>query len=76
MATQTAVQTTRKTCFFCKRPQDDIDFREVAVLEKYLSGWGKIKSARETGTCARHQRKLSHAIKASRQMALIPYTRR
>lgn len=67
---------TKKTCFFCKKNLNDIDYRDVALLEKYLSNWAKIKPGRESGTCAKHQRKLARALKAARYMALLPYVRR
>lgn len=65
-----------KTCFFCKKGVNEIDYRDIAVLEKYLSHWGKLKPRRDSGTCAKHQRKLTRAVKNARYMALLPYSRR
>jgi small subunit ribosomal protein S18 len=51
-----------------------IDFKDVARLRRYLSDRAKIEPRRKTGTCARHQRGLSEALKRARFMALLPYT--
>jgi len=52
---------------------DHIDYKRVDVLKKYLSDRGKIRSSRKTGTCAKHQRRLTVAIKRARYLALLPY---
>jgi len=54
----------------------EIDYKEVGRLSKqrYISDRGKIEPRRKTGTCAKHQRRLSVALKQARQMALLPYT--
>ncbi|MBM2820967.1 MAG: rpsR [Candidatus Berkelbacteria bacterium] len=65
----------KKQCQFCRRKVDRIDFRDVGLLMKFLSSWSKIKAGRDTGTCSRHQRELSDAIKRARFMALMPYVR-
>ncbi|MDO8513796.1 MAG: 30S ribosomal protein S18 [bacterium] len=69
-----ARQSKYKQCAFCKKRIDEIDFKDVAVIQKYITSWGKIKSIRESGSCAKHQRSLSHAIKRARFMALLAYT--
>jgi small subunit ribosomal protein S18 len=51
----------------------EIDYKDVARLRRYLSERSKIEPRRKTGTCARHQRGLSAAIKRARHMALLPY---
>lgn len=66
----------RKYCGFCKDKVDYIDYKDVNLLKRYLSEKGKIKPRRVTGNCTQHQHRLSAAIKRSREMALIPYTRR
>jgi small subunit ribosomal protein S18 len=63
-----------KVCKFCKDPDIYIDYKEISLLERYLSLRGKILPRRATGVCAKHQRKLASAIKLARQMALLPYT--
>jgi len=53
---------------------DHIDYKEVSRLRRYISERGKILPRRVTGTCARHQRTLTQALKRARQIALIPFT--
>jgi len=65
-----------KICTFCSEPQLPIDYKAVALLQKFISDRGKILPRRRTGTCARHQRQLSAAVKHARFMALLPYVRR
>jgi small subunit ribosomal protein S18 len=64
----------RKVCAFCVEKIDDIDYKEVARLRRYISERGKILPRRVTGTCARHQRRLTVALKRARHIALLPYT--
>ena len=64
----------RKVCSFCVDRVEAIDYKDVARLRKYVSERGKILSRRATGTCARHQRALTTAIKRARHIALLPYT--
>ena len=66
----------KRQCAFCRRKVDFIDFRETNTIMKYLSPWSKIKPGRDTGTCAKHQRMLTEAIKRARFMALMPYVKR
>ena len=63
----------KKKCFFCKKNISEILDTDVTVLSKFISSWGKIKRRKETGLCAKHQRKLSKAIKRARIMALLPF---
>jgi small subunit ribosomal protein S18 len=63
----------RKVCAFCVDKVQDIDYKDIPRLRKYLSERAKIEPRRKTGTCARHQRALSVAIKRARHMALLPY---
>ena len=67
-------RTRRKVCAFCVDHVREIDYKDVARLRRYLSDRGKIEPRRKTGTCAKHQRRLSTALKNARQMALLPYT--
>jgi small subunit ribosomal protein S18 len=62
-------------CPFCQSGKDP-DYKEVEVLKKYLSDQGKILKHLRTGVCAKHQRKLSKAIKRARFLALLPFTTR
>jgi small subunit ribosomal protein S18 len=64
----------RKVCAFCVDRVDDIDYKDAGKLRRYLSDRGKIEPRRKTGTCAKHQRRLSVALKRARHLALLPYT--
>ncbi len=63
----------RKPCAFCLEQMEYIDYKNVEVVSKFINAHGKILPSRVTGTCARHQRLLSTAIKRARIMALIPF---
>lgn len=65
----------RKFCFFCKE-EVPIDYKNIDLLKRFVSDKGKIRSRRSTGTCAKHQRKVSKAIKRAREIALLPYVKR
>ena len=63
----------RKVCAFCAAKIEMIDYKDTQRLRRYLSERGKIVPRRVTGTCARHQRQLTTAIKRARHLALLPY---
>lgn len=67
---------TRKQCNFCRKKIEVIDFHDAGALSRYLTPWVKMKSARDTGTCSKHQRRLSEAIKRARFLGLMPYVKR
>ncbi len=67
-------RSRRKVCNFCANKVETIDFMDQVTLKKYVSESGKILPKRMTGTCAKHQRELTTAIKRARQLALLPYT--
>ena len=64
----------RKVCQFCVDKIDYIDYKDVARLRRCMSERAKILPRRVTGTCARHQRDLTMAIKRARHLALLPYS--
>lgn len=64
----------RKVCSFCVDQVENIDYKDIAKLRRYTSERGKILPRRVTGTCAKHQRKLTLAIKRARHLALLPYS--
>jgi len=65
--------TRRKYCRFCANKELVIDYKNIDMIRQFTSDVGKIDPARVTGTCAKHQRKLTAEIKRARQMALVPY---
>ena len=64
----------KKVCKFCASDAKAIDYKDVATLKEYISERGKILPRRVTGTCARHQRAITTAVKRARNIALLPYT--
>lgn len=64
----------RKVCTFCVDKIQHIDYKDIARLRRFTSERGKILPRRMSGTCAKHQRQLSTAIKRARTIALMPYT--
>ena len=64
----------KKVCGFCVDKVENIDYKDIARLRRYMSERGKILPRRVTGTCARHQRELTVAIKRARYLSLLPYT--
>lgn len=64
----------KKTCQFCVDKVTAIDYKDVAKLRRYLTERAKIVPRRMSGTCAKHQRQLTTAIKRARIIALLPFT--
>ena len=67
------IRRRKKVCVFCGK-EKDIDYKDVALLRKYISERGKILPRRITGNCAKHQRELTVSIKRARHVAILPYT--
>jgi len=65
-----------KQCFFCSQNLKEIDYKDLDTLRKFVSSQAKIVDPLHTGVCAKHQRKLSEAVKRARFMGLLPYVRR
>lgn len=63
-------------CFFCSQDKKNIDYKEVDLLRRFVSGQAKIIDPRHTGTCAKHQRMLAQAVKRARFMGLLAFVRR
>lgn len=63
----------RRSCKFCEEHTSVIDYKEVKLLKMFVSERGKIIPRRITGTCARHQRRLTTSIKRARNIALLPF---
>jgi small subunit ribosomal protein S18 len=64
----------RKVCGFCVDNIGEVDYKDISRLRRYISERGKIEPRRKLGTCARHQRSLTTAIKRARHVALLPFT--
>jgi small subunit ribosomal protein S18 len=63
----------RKPCPYCKDKVEQVDYKDTAVLRKFISEKGKIRSRRITGACRRHQSQVARADKRARERALRPY---
>ena len=63
----------KKVCAFCSDKVENIDYKDISRLRRYLSERAKIVPRRVTGTCAHHQRQLTVAIKRARHLAMLPY---
>ncbi|MCR5585746.1 MAG: 30S ribosomal protein S18 [Lachnospiraceae bacterium] len=68
------IRRRKKVCAFCAENLNEISYKDVKKLSRYVSERGKILPRRITGTCAKHQRALTTAIKRARHVALMPYT--
>ncbi len=64
----------RKVCKFCADKIDDINYKDVKLLQPFVPERAKVLPRRISGTCAMHQRKLRTAIMRARVLALLPYT--
>lgn len=59
-------------CYFCENNLNKLDYKDVAVLRRFVTLQGKIKPPRKTGTCTRHQRVVARAVKRARTLAILP----
>jgi len=73
-ATPYLQEQKRRACKFCIEKIESVDYKDVGVLKQFLSDRGKIVPRRISGNCARHQRRLTLAIKRSRNIALISFS--
>ena len=64
----------KKVCSFCVDKVEQIDYKDVAKLRRYITERGKILPRRISGNCANHQRQVTVAIKRARKIALLPFT--
>ena len=62
-----------KSCVICESGVRVVDYKDEKTLSRFVTERGKILPARLSGTCARHQRQLSTAVKRARELALLPY---
>ncbi|MFH0828747.1 MAG: 30S ribosomal protein S18 [Candidatus Kerfeldbacteria bacterium] len=63
-----------KVCHFCVNAINDIDYKDLRTIQRFMTSYAKIASRHRTGTCAKHQRRLAEAIKRARFMALVPFS--
>jgi len=63
----------RKVCQFCANRSKSVDYKDTALLNRFISDRGKIEPRRRTGTCNRHQHAVALAIKQARHVALLPF---
>lgn len=66
----------KKFCQFCADKVTYIDYKDIALLRRYVSDRGKIRARRVTGNCVQHQSLVATAVKNAREMALLPYSSR
>ncbi|MBO5509855.1 MAG: 30S ribosomal protein S18 [Lachnospiraceae bacterium] len=67
------IRRRKKVCAFCANKNSVIDYKDAAMLRKYVSERGKILPRRISGNCAKHQRALTVAVKRARHVAIMPY---
>jgi small subunit ribosomal protein S18 len=65
----------KKVCNYCQDKTEFIDYKDTGKLNRYLTDRGKVLPRRVTGTCAKHQRALTVAIKRARIVALLPFVK-
>ena len=73
MAKDSKYLKKKKNCAFCNDKIDTLDYKDTSKLKRFLSESGKILPRRITGTCAKHQRMLSNAVKKARESSLMDY---
>ena len=74
MAKAVVRKPKKKACAFCKEGVAPIDYKDVALLRKFISDRGKIRARRVTGVSVQEQRLIATAVKNAREMALLPYS--
>ncbi|MDO8559213.1 MAG: 30S ribosomal protein S18 [bacterium] len=63
-------------CYFCQKNIQAIDYKDTKTLKRFISGLGKIRPKKRTGTCSSHQRKIANAVKRARNLGLLSATRK
>jgi small subunit ribosomal protein S18 len=67
-------QAIKKTCLFCTEKISYVDYKDTQFIRRFMSPHAKILSGKKTGSCGKHQRLVSNALKRARHMALLPFT--
>jgi small subunit ribosomal protein S18 len=68
-----ATSSRRKPCPYCREKIEQVDYKDLSSLRRFISDRGKIRSRRITGACRRHQSQIARAVKRARELALLPY---
>ena len=68
-----ATSSRRKPCPYCREKVEQVDYKDLGALRRFISDRGKIRSRRITGACRRHQSQVARAVKRARELALLPY---
>ena len=77
MAEEQKKKTNKKRmCFFCVNNWQDIDYKDVNTIRRYVSSFGKVVARKRSKVCMGHQRKMTLAIKRARIMALVPFVQK
>jgi small subunit ribosomal protein S18 len=63
----------RKSCTLCQNKVDQVDYKDVETLRRFVSERGKLRGRGNTGSCRRHQTQIARAVKRAREIALLPY---
>lgn len=66
---------SKKKCAFCAEKVTYIDYKNVRLLRRFVSQYGRIVPRYYSGACLQHQKKVSRAVKLAREMALLAYVR-
>lgn len=66
-------QAIKKPCLFCSEKISYVDYKDTQFLRRFMSPHAKILASKKTGTCGKHQRMVSQALKRARHMALLPF---
>ena len=62
-----------RSCHLCTNALSDLDYKDVKMMQRFVSAYGKILPRRRTGTCVKHQRIVTQAVKRARIMAIVPF---
>ncbi|TAK04317.1 30S ribosomal protein S18 [Patescibacteria group bacterium] len=66
----------QRHCHFCANKIDEVDYKDVTLIRRFLSSFAKIVARKRSGVCMKHQRQLANAVKRARIMALVPFVQR
>lgn len=67
------VAPVKKVCYFCANKVSTVDYKDTQTLRRFMSPHAKILSRNRTGSCPKHQRMITTALKRARHMALLPF---